>query len=407
MPAFIDEYRALTSAELDDARVALLDRLDGDEADEADIERADDVTAVITERNERTEQANQRRQALSTLTPAVRRTPTTRRPEVLSGIIVQDGGDERSIAQRLMESGGFRQFVDANYHGRGGIEVDGFMQRAVITTADVKTIETVNLGLRPRQETQLGLLDLIGTSTMGSSALSYVTDTSADDDLNSPKNPVAEGAAKPEAALTFVPKTVGAETIAGWVAVTRQALEDESTLQGYISNRLTTKLRRALEQQVAAGTGVAPQLQGILPLAPSVGAGADAFSSIAAGMAAVEGAGFSVTGIALNPADWGQFMTDATSGTYGNQVNPFASPQRTLWGQTVVTSPYIPAGTALVGDFTEDTLFYRNNVQILVADQHADLFIKNTLIILAEARVVNAVFAAAAFANVSLPVVGP
>jgi HK97 family phage major capsid protein len=306
-----------------------------------------------------------------------------------------------------MDTSDFRAFADRGFRGSAGIEAPGFLERAVITTADFPTNVQRVPSIQSVPDLGYGVLDLVSTSQMSSGSISFIQDTSPANDLFlTLGNPVPEGTIKPEAQLTFDEMVATARTLAGWVAITRQALEDEPQLQGYINNRLTRALRHVLSGEVLNGTGTAPHLQGILPLAPAIAAGADAFASVAAGIAAVEGAGYNPTGIALNPADWAGFLSSATSGTYGNQVNPFASVTMSVWGIPVVREPNLPAGTALVGDFAAgDTLFYRNDVRILVADQHADLFIKNTLVILAEARAANAVFAPKAFAKVTLPVV--
>ena len=50
------------------------------------------------------------------------------------------------------------------------------------------------------------------------------------------------------------------------------------------------------------------------------------------------------------------------------------------------------AGNAYVGDFSQSfTLFDRGVTDVFVSDSHADLFIRNILVILAEARVKSAI----------------
>ena len=69
-------------------------------------------------------------------------------------------------------------------------------------------------------------------------------------------------------------------------------------------------------------------------------------------------------------------------------------PNRTssYFGLTVVSDPSIAEDTAYVGDFQQGmTLFDRGVTDVFVSDSHADLFIRNILVILAEARVKAAI----------------
>ena len=64
---------------------------------------------------------------------------------------------------------------------------------------------------------------------------------------------VAEGAAKPEAAFTLTPQTASLDTLAHWVQITRQALEDAA----YIRSLLEGKLRRGLLAKAEADMAAA------------------------------------------------------------------------------------------------------------------------------------------------------
>ena len=58
-----------------------------------------------------------------------------------------------------------------------------------------------------------------------------------------------------------------------------------------------------------------------------------------------------------------------------------------MWGLTPVSVPGLAAGTTVVGDFkTAITLFDRGQTSVFLTDSHADFFLRNQLVILAEAR---------------------
>lgn len=76
--------------------------------------------------------------------------------------------------------------------------------------------------------------------------------------------PVAEGALKPQFDLDLEEATVQVETIAGWIRVTRKAMSNIPGFISYLQRRLPQKFRNILDQQVLYGSGVTPQLKGIL-----------------------------------------------------------------------------------------------------------------------------------------------
>ena len=84
----------------------------------------------------------------------------------------------------------------------------------------------------------------------------------------------------------------------------------------------------------------------------------------------------------------------------GEGGGPEANGIPSLWGLPVVQSTAIAATKPLVGDGRFATVFDKTDGQIYVADQHADLFVKNILVILAESRLALAVTLPAAFVEV-------
>jgi HK97 family phage major capsid protein len=63
-----------------------------------------------------------------------------------------------------------------------------------------------------------------------------------------------------------------------------------------------------------------------------------------------------------------------------------------VWRQPVVDTPAIPEGTALTGAFgTGAQLYDRQMANIRIAEQHADFFVRNAVVILCEERIALAV----------------
>jgi HK97 family phage major capsid protein len=76
--------------------------------------------------------------------------------------------------------------------------------------------------------------------------------------------PVAEGATKPQFDLDLVEATVQIETIAGWIRITRKAMNNIPGLISFLQRRLPQKFRNVLDGQILYGNGTSPNLKGIL-----------------------------------------------------------------------------------------------------------------------------------------------
>lgn len=75
---------------------------------------------------------------------------------------------------------------------------------------------------------------------------------------------VAEGAVKPESALAWVERSVKLEVLAHQIPVTKQALMFGPDLENVMKREMITQLRLKEEDQLLAGTGTSPQMNGIL-----------------------------------------------------------------------------------------------------------------------------------------------
>ena len=228
---------------------------------------------------------------------------------------------------------------------------------------------------------------------------------------------VTEGA-KPESALTFTEATFPVRTIAHWVPITRQMLEDLAFMEGYVEQRLRVGLLRREDNQFLNGTGVAPNLTGILAtsgiqtLDAAYFTGADVLNTgtdnqnidrIRRAKRVIQVTGDATATFAvINPTDKEAFdtITDANRQyLLGGPMNQF--PNR-MWGLQIVESENIAAGTVLVGDGTMAAVVDRRDAQIFMTDSHSDYFIRNILVVLAEERVALPVFRPGAFAKVTL-----
>lgn len=158
---------------------------------------------------------------------------------------------------------------------------------------------------------------------------------------------------------------VVAPTIAAWVPATRQVLDDAAALASVIDNRLRRALALSLDNEIVNLITA----DAAVPPADSVLA--------AIGALAAEGHAADLT-VILNPEDY------ATA----DQVADLLA----LGVGAVLASAELPAGTAITGSLTAGVqLRVVGGATVLVSDSHADMFLRNELVILAEQRVASGV----------------
>jgi HK97 family phage major capsid protein len=251
----------------------------------------------------------------------------------------------------------------------------------------------------------MGVADLLGGGPTDSNAIFYLVETA----FTNAADTVAEGAAKPESALEFTPRTDPVRKIATWIPVTDEMLEDVAQIRSYIDSRLRVGVATVEDDQLLNGSGNSPNIEGILQrdgLAAAIARGGDESNAdaIARQISAIQIAtSLEVTGIVMNPLQWASISVakdDAGSYLSGG---PFATlPRRRLWGVDVVLSANIAAGTALVGAFKTAAGAYRKGgIRVEASNSHSDFFVKNLVAIRAETRLALAVYRPAAFGLVT------
>jgi hypothetical protein len=280
------------------------------------------------------------------------------------------------------------------------------------------------LGRRP-----LTLRDLVSVRRTGSDAVEYVRQTAhtnaaapvaeatssaaptATADLDTGAvtfTPDPNGGYKPEGSWAFERDTTNVKTIAEWVPATKRSLADVAALEGLINDELMRDLAETEENQMLLGDGTGENLLGILStsgiqtLAVTATSDATKFASLRHAKTLCRTVGrVNASAILVNPeqGEWIDVARDKNDRFYGG--GPFGSSPSGIWGTRVVESEAIPAGTALMGDFSKAVLWDREQSTVSVTDSHADFFIRNLVAILAEERVAFAVTRPTAFVKIT------
>jgi HK97 family phage major capsid protein len=315
---------------------------------------------------------------------------------------------------------GSRMHVGSFYE-RNHDDVADMEQRTLIYTGATSTLVMQDrLGglYRPLvQPFQVRMRDVLINGRTESNAVQYVRELAYTNAAAETAEAVSVATgAKPESALTFVVATDNVATIAHWVPITRQVMDDASQMETYVNGRLIEGLKLVEDVEILTGPGTGATLTGLMTRAgignldaaywtanplPTVAAAANKADRIRRAKKYI-----AVTGLAnasfvvLHPDDFEQFdELKTTTGEYvlSDPAN-YGELQR-MWGLTIVQSTSITANNFFIGDGSMAAIFDRMDATIFVADQHSDFFIRNIFVLLAEERLALAMFRPAAFAK--------
>lgn len=266
-------------------------------------------------------------------------------------------------------------------------------------------------GVLPLPQRPLTIRDLFPVEQMSSGdSISYAAQTGFDNAAAAVAQATAvNNGAKPQSSIAWTRRTADAEWIATWMATTRQALSDASQVRSLIDNQGRLMIALEEEDQLVNGNGTSPNISGILD---QVGiqtldlTGEDNLDGIRSARRLVK-TGLSrldPTFILLNPLDSEEFdLLKDLEGRYraGDPfgTGPFNTP---IWRLTRVETEAVAEGTAIVGARGGATIFERQPLTVLTADQHSDFFVRNLVVILFEERLAFPVYFPTAFVDVTL-----
>ena len=216
-------------------------------------------------------------------------------------------------------------------------------------------------------------------------------------------SPNRENVTKPESGITFTLANAAVVTLAHFIPVSRQVLDDAPQLESYVNGRLLYGLKLEEEDQLLNGAGTSGSLSGLLASGNNT-----AYNRSATGDTRIDTLRKAITQAALseymadaiiiNPEDWEAIeLTKATDGQY-IMANPMALAGPQLWGKRVVATNSIAEGTFLVGAFTMGAQVWdRMDAAVQISFEDGDNFKKNMATLLAEERLALTVYRPAAF----------
>jgi HK97 family phage major capsid protein len=208
---------------------------------------------------------------------------------------------------------------------------------------------------------------------------------------------VTEGGTKPQSDYTWAKADVPVRTIAHWINVSRQALEDAAQLQTEIDSELRYGLDLVEEAELLSGSGTGEHLSGLITNAtaynaPFVLTGATMIDQLRLAMLQASLAEFPADGMVLNPSDWARIELTKDGQDRYLWANPRSLAGPSLWGLPVAETQAMTVDKFLVGAFKmAATIYDRMDAEVAVSSENQDNFIKNMYTVRAEKRLALAV----------------
>jgi len=276
--------------------------------------------------------------------------------------------------------------------------------KATITLSDISPVSVRQPSIVPSAQERFTVSDLMLEGTIDGKTWSYMEETT----FTNTAAETAENVAKPEATLDFTERTDTLAKIPVWIPATDEVLEDNAGFESYVKGRLVFMVEQRREQQLLVGDGTLPNLSGITDRsgiqtqAKGADPTPDAFYKAMVKIMTTGDA--DPTGHVINPLDWQDIRLLRTiDGVYiwGNPAD--AGPER-LWGLPVRVTSAMTQNTGLTGAFRPFAQVFRKpgaGIVVAVSTEHASFFIENKVAILAEERLLLAVYRPAAFCTVT------
>lgn len=257
-----------------------------------------------------------------------------------------------------------------------------FSEGSPTTTVDVQAQRDNGIYANPRRT--LRLLDVLRRLPVSSNAFEYHRLSGY---TNAASYQTAEGVQKPEGSVDTSLQTAKIHTIAHFLPVSKQLLDDQPALQQQLDDLFRYGVIDKLENAIINDTG-GSEIDGLINSGTSFmhTNGADAADRISEAAAYLESIGWNASAVVINPTDWHHLRTTKGAGDGQYMVGTWNMPaQPTMWGLPVVASAAMPATQAIVMDGSQVLLLDRMQPQVSMGFDGND-FTSNRMTLLAELR---------------------
>jgi HK97 family phage major capsid protein len=356
----------------------------------------DDLTVLGAELKDFTAGASKKIDELQARTLGIEQKLTAPR-----GFDTGNGGED--IGSTVIGSAEFKAFSGTNRRSSGPISVGSFHKSNLVNSTGlnqplVQAFRKPGI-ISPGQQ-PLGIRNLIPSTPLSSNMVEYARETSS---TNAAAIQVNEGDAKAESALTFALSYAPVRTIAHWIPVSRQLLDDAPAIQGYVNSRMLFFLKLKEDLELLSGSGTGTEISGLIANSTAfdtsvVTVATDTFLDILQlAITQCSRSYLPPDGIILNPLDFARIQRIKTTGSASSGEYIFADPhtvqQPRIWGLPIVTSWSMAESQFLVGAFAMAAMIWdKNDATVEISREHSDFFVRNMAALLCEERLALTVF---------------
>lgn len=313
----------------------------------------------------------------------------------------------KSIGQQMIESDGFKA-LQQKRTARANIEVKTAIVNA--TGASQPLVDGMRVpGIITAPQRLLTIRDLLPVGRTASNLIQYTRENVFTNNAGPQyASPNYENVTKPESGITFTLESAAVATLAHFIPLSKQVLDDAPQLQSYVDGRLLYGLKLEEEDQLLNGSGSSGNISGLLDSGNFTAynravSGDTILDTLRRAITQAALSEFAVDAIVLNPEDWETIeLLKTTYGEYlfGGAAGPVGALGPQVWGRRIVATNSIAQGTFLTGGFYMGAqLWDREDANVSIFFEDGDNAKKNMVTVLAEERLALTVYRPAAFVS--------
>ena len=280
----------------------------------------------------------------------------------------------------------------------------GDMSLANITDLAAANVQMLP-GIIPAAPRKLHIRALLPTGVMTTSAIHYLQETGSEGSVAAWAD---NSGTKSQIDYDLTEEVAPSEFIAGYLRITRKALDDISAMRSYLQSRLLEQYLDAEDNQLLNGSGVSPNLGGLITNAEAYsGFRTIQVEKLLDSVAQIESNNHSANGILLSPEQFYALMlTRGTTNEYtlpGGVAVDLVNGQMFISGVPIFKSTAMSDSKYLVGDWSKGAqLFVRENPIVRFFEEDGTNVRENKITVRVEGRVALPIYYTDAFVTGSL-----
>ena len=280
----------------------------------------------------------------------------------------------------------------------------GDMSLANITDLAAANVQMLP-GIIPAAPRKLHIRSLLPTGVMTTSAIHYLQETGSEGSVAAWAD---NSGTKSQIDYDLTEEVAPSEFIAGYLRITRKALDDISAMRSYLQSRLLEQYLDAEDNQLLNGSGVSPNLGGLITNAEAYsGFRTIQVEKLIDSIAQIDGNNHSANGILLSPEQYYALLL--TKGTTNDYTLPGLGTVTSVNGQMFISGVPVFKSTAmsdsnyLVGDWSKGAqLYVRENPIVRFFEEDGTNVRENKITVRVEGRIALPIYYTDAFVTGSL-----